>query len=577
MTNACYLIEHPSAFLFRIRVPQDLRPHIGKTEIRYSLKTGRLREAKPKARLLAGMVQRLFRQLRRGDSPVSELTPPEVSRIIEEYIREVTEEKERARLMTPRSTAQIAQKLDVIDECQGILEHAHQRSNFEPIEDHAKEILSKRGIEFMPDEYAFKLFCSELVKATHLIMRQERDTLTESLAEATAKSPASVKATAISPASPAPTAPLTPTAPATLPEPEKPSSPLLSKVIESFLTEKKGEVNEKAHSSARAKLMLFLEVIGDNPVDTITRDQMVKYRDTLKKLPPNMNKKKEYRGRSVSQILKASPKETMSVHTINSYMEKAQQILEYAHRQGYCPRNTAKDLKLRHTVRSDEERRTFTHEELVAMFVTSPEFAENKLRKPYQFWGPLLGLFTGARVNEISQLNLDDFREDEGVWYIDINVNTPDKKLKNQASHRKVPLHPFLVDDLGLVRYVEKLRAEGETRLFPEVPLGRDGYGRALSSWFNDRFKKKYVADKKDEGKATFHSLRHTFITTLGHAGLNDHALKALVGHAEPGITHARYCKREAPQLLIEPLIEYLEYGLDLSHLKANKFAMPMT
>jgi len=502
---------------------------------------------------------------------VNDLNPSEVSTIIEEYVREVTEEKERQRLLSPRSTAQINQKLDVIDECQGILKDAHHHSDFKAIEDHAKEILTKRGIDFLPEEYAFKLFCAELVKATHLLLKQDRETLTEPLDAAATKSSKPLTL-------PVPRVSHVPTTTAPHPEPKKPSSPPLSKVIEAFVTEQKGQVNEKTHESTRAKLKLFLEVIEDNPVETITREQIVKYRETLQKLPPNMKKKKEYREKSLSQILKMKPEETMSGHTIKSYLEKAQQILEYAHLQGYCSRNVAKDIKFRNTTRNDEERRIFTHNELVAMFVTSPEFGDSKLQKPYQFWGSLIGLFTGARVNEISQLHLADFKEDNGVCYIDINENTPDKKLKNKASSRQVPLHPFLVDDLGLIRYVEKLRAQGEARLFPEVKNGRDGYGKSLSNWFNDRFKDKYINHKSSEGQgnATFHSLRHTFATTLQHAGLNDHMLKTLMGHSESGITHSTYCKRQEPHQLIGPLVQYLNYGLDLSHLKANKFAMPM-
>ena len=502
---------------------------------------------------------------------MSELTPSQASKIIEDYVQEVTEEKERQRLLTPRSTSQINQKLDVIDECQGILEDAHHRSDFQAVEDHAKEILTKRGIDFMPEEYAFKLFCAELVKATHLLMKQDRETLTESLADAVAKS-----SEPLTP--PVPRVSHVPPATAPQPEPEKPSSPLLSKVVEAFLTEQKGQVDEKTHESTRTKLKLFLEVIGNDPVDTITREQIVKYRETLQKLPPNMKKKKEYREKSISQILKMKPEETMSGHTIKSYLEKAQQILEYAHLQGYCSRNVAKGIKFRNAARSDEERRIFTHDELVAMFVTSPEFGDDNLQKPYQFWGSLIGLFTGARVNEISQLHLSDFKKDNGVWYIDINDNSPDKKLKNKASRRQVPLHPFLVDDLGLIRYMEKLRAQGEARLFPEVKNGRDGYGKSLSKWFNDRFKDKYISHKSSggQGNATFHSLRHTFITRLGHNGLDDHTIKALVGHAESSITHSTYCKRKAPSELLSPLVEHLNYGLNLSHLKANKFAMPM-
>lgn len=35
---------------------------------------------------------------------------------------------------------------------------------------------------------------------------------------------------------------------------------------------------------------------------------------------------------------------------------------------------------------------------------------------PHRFWGPMLGLCTGARVNEVAQLYLDDVHEVNGIW-----------------------------------------------------------------------------------------------------------------------------------------------------------------
>ena len=52
-----YLIRNPHGYCFRMIVPKDLRRLVGKTEMRYSLKTGYLGEAKSKARLLAGVSQ----------------------------------------------------------------------------------------------------------------------------------------------------------------------------------------------------------------------------------------------------------------------------------------------------------------------------------------------------------------------------------------------------------------------------------------------------------------------------------------------------------------------------------------
>ncbi len=56
--------------------------------------------------------------------------------------------------------------------------------------------------------------------------------------------------------------------------------------------------------------------------------------------------------------------------------------------------------------------------------------------------------YTGARLNKIAHY-LSDFQQYEG-WWININEDSEDKRLKNLASHRLVPLHPFLVEDLGI-------------------------------------------------------------------------------------------------------------------------------
>ena len=60
-SHSSYLVKLPSSYYFRIRVPFPVQSLVGKKEIRYSLRCGSLCEAKPKARLLAGRLQQLFR------------------------------------------------------------------------------------------------------------------------------------------------------------------------------------------------------------------------------------------------------------------------------------------------------------------------------------------------------------------------------------------------------------------------------------------------------------------------------------------------------------------------------------
>lgn len=53
---------------------------------------------------------------------------------------------------------------------------------------------------------------------------------------------------------------------------------------------------------------------------------------------------------------------------------------------------------------------------------------------------------TGARLNEVAQLLVEDVQEVDGVWYFDISDEGENQKeVKNKASKRKVPVHSSLI------------------------------------------------------------------------------------------------------------------------------------
>ena len=159
----------------------------------------------------------------------------------------------------------------------------------------------------------------------------------------------------------------------------------------------------------------------------------------------------------------------------------------------------------------------------------------------YSFWTPVIALFTGARLNEICQLYVDDIRQEEDVWTFDFNENASDKHLKTKAGKRLVPLHPVLVNDLKLPEYAQKLREQGRERLFPELALRREGYGTTVSKWFA-RYKKRCGVEGTEK-KKDFHSFRHLFANELKQIGVEPAILAELLGHEVPMISMSRYGK----------------------------------
>ena len=114
----------------------------------------------------------------------------------------------------------------------------------------------------------------------------------------------------------------------------------------------------------------------------------------------------------------------------------------------------------------------FDKDDLTKIF-SSPIHKKKEYLHSY-YWLPLLGLYTGARIEELCSLYLEDFKVEHGINIISINSNH-DKKLKSKAAERLIPVHPEL-EKLGLLKHVDKLRIKKGKQLFPELPRQRDGY-----------------------------------------------------------------------------------------------------
>lgn len=148
-------------------------------------------------------------------------------------------------------------------------------------------------------------------------------------------------------------------------------------------------------------------------------------------------------------------------------------------------------------------------------------------------WLPLLGLYTGARINELAQLRTADISD-----RIRITDEGPGQRLKNSASRRVVPIHVEL-RRRGFLEFVDGRRRTGQERLFDFV-LGRDGYGQAASRWFN-RYRAEHYF------KQDFHSLRHTVATRLRNADVPEDLVAELLGHSKgQTMSFSRYAKGSA-------------------------------
>jgi integrase len=202
--------------------------------------------------------------------------------------------------------------------------------------------------------------------------------------------------------------------------------------------------------------------------------------------------------------------------------------------------NPARDVKVRGVVGEAKARKHFSVEELNTLF-SSPVFVNGS--RPAggageaAYWLPLLGLLTGARLNEIGQLRVADVKTENGVTFLHFTNEGEGQRLKKGGKSRKrVPVHADLAR-LGFLRYVEEMKKRGSDRLFPDLKADSHGHvtGR-WSKWFNRYLDT--VVGIVDRSK-DFHSFRHAFKLTARACGIPEDQHDALTGHANVSVSRA--------------------------------------
>jgi len=97
VSSPSYMYQSPSGYIFRLRVSKDLRSLVSKTEFRYSLRSGALREAKYRARCIASFIQQLFEKVGRN---IAEFTQEKITALVQGYIRETLANDEKCRTIS---------------------------------------------------------------------------------------------------------------------------------------------------------------------------------------------------------------------------------------------------------------------------------------------------------------------------------------------------------------------------------------------------------------------------------------------------------------------------------------------
>jgi integrase len=377
--------------------------------------------------------------------------------------------------------------------------------------------------------------------------------------------------------SPLPSAPIAPG--------HKHSTMRASKLVANFLAAKNPKWSRATFIQMEGMCSTFVELMGDPALGEIDRPLLRRYQHELLKLPSNIYQAARRLGTTTLADLVhlSAGLPRMKEERAAAYVAKIGEAFGWAKREGLMPENPAAGLveRRRRNKREQDERSEISKENLELIFSHSWFKTGKGIRtangrhwnfQPHMYWLPLLALYSGGRLNELSQLHTSDVRQTPaGTWYLDFNLDDsdkidadePDKRLKTVNSKRKVPLHAELIR-LGLPEYAAALKAKGHQRLFPELRFDRvKGYGKQSGQWFNERFLGKKLKIARD-GMQTFHSFRHNFSTALNNLepALGEFRINQLTGHERGETMMARrYAKDSSPDDLRAD-VDRLNFGL---------------
>jgi len=364
---------------------------------------------------------------------------------------------------------------------------------------------------------------------------------------------------------------------------------LVSTLMATFLLRKQPSWKLEQQKKMETLCGTFVDLMNNPPLGALSRQMMWDYDKKLRKMPANRHDAARRHGTNDAHRLLALAEEhdepRLSSASVERYLEALSSMFAWADRNQILTDNPAERIndKTKKTTRAQDDRSQFDKTDLdkifsVFWFQTGAGERNKQGRfhqfRPHFYWLPLLGLYTGARLNELSQLYIDDVRTTEsGVLYLDFNLDgadkvdadavafAPDKSLKTVNSKRIVAVHPHLIE-LGLPGYVKALSDAGYSRLFPE--LKRDaikGYGKPAGNWFNERFLGKQLGIPRD-GKRTFHSFRHTFITALSELEVPPDIQAQLAGHSRGNTIAATRYRKDAEAERLLTYVERLDFKL---------------
>ncbi len=235
------------------------------------------------------------------------------------------------------------------------------------------------------------------------------------------------------------------------------------------------DLGDSAVSDFGTGVRRFIEFCGDLDVEEIDREHAERFRDGLMCFPSRPpNKIRALTMQKQLDWAETNETNTLQRGAVNKNLQGVKLALDYA----YSDTALIKDRTWRNPFegfikkvkRSKTARKKGFSDEQVRIVFSKEVFQPKTVER---FWIPIILFYTGARLDEISQLHVSDVKYVPVPHLLVENLKDEDpalaKLLKNETSYRTIPIPNELLS-LGFLDYAEAVKAGGHVHLFPNLP-----------------------------------------------------------------------------------------------------------
>ena len=192
------------------------------------------------------------------------------------------------------------------------------------------------------------------------------------------------------------------------------SSLNLSGLIDCYLDDRSRHIDERTLLNTRYVFDLCLLVLGDVQIADLRRSDCRSLRDIMLRLPPRaLSYSKDM---SVSEILALGP-QSMNPRTVNKNIQFLSAMFNWAVSEEIIEDNPARGLTVSIKQKVLLERKAYDNQTLSLVFNNLNPTDEN----PENYWIPILGYFTGLRIEELCQLRIEDIKQIEGNYCVSVS------------------------------------------------------------------------------------------------------------------------------------------------------------